>query len=193
MAFSRSFLKNLGLTDEQITAVIEEHVAVTDALKQQRDGYKADADKLADVQKQLDEAKAGEDFKAKYEQTQKEFDAYKAQIAQEAETAKIQAAYRELLRAEKINEKRFDVVCRATDFSGMKLGKDGTLQNADALKEAIRKDWADFKVTQETKGADVQTPPAGNSSKRSKEEIMAIKDTGERQRAIAENHELFGF
>ena len=193
MAFSRSFLKTTGLTDEQITAVMEEHVAVTDALKQQRDAYKADADKLAEVQAQLEEAKKVEDFRAKYEETKKAFDEYKAQITQEAETEKVRAAYRELLKSEKISEKRFDVICRATDFSGMKLDKEGKLSNADALKEAIRQEWGDFRVSEGTKGANVETPPAGSGSRMTREEIMNIKDAGQRQKAIAENHELFGF
>ena len=61
-------------------------------------------------------------------------------------------------------------------------------------KADIEKDWADFKVTTTTKGAQVENPPANNGkAKRSVDEIMAIKDDAARQRAIAENHELFGF
>ena len=41
-SFKREFLKALGLSDEQITAVQEAHVAVTDELKKQRDDLKAD-------------------------------------------------------------------------------------------------------------------------------------------------------
>ena len=36
------------------------------------------------------------------------------------------------------------------------------------------------------------TPIASSPSKRTKEEIMAIKDGAERRKAIAENPELFG-
>ena len=81
---------------------------------------------------------------------------------------------------------------RATSFDGLKLDKDGKLENVDKLKADIEKDWADFKVTTTTKGAQVENPPANNGkAKRSKEEIMAIKNTSERQQAIAENLDLF--
>ena len=41
--------------------------------------------------------------------------------------------------------------------------------------------------------ANVSNPPGGEPGKMTKKEIMEIKDAGERQKAIAENHELFGF
>ena len=166
MAFSRSFLKTMGLTDEQVTAIMEEHVSVVDALKKQRDEYKADVDKykadaekLSEIQKQLDEAKGKEDYKAKYDKEHEDFEAYKGQVAKEAEEAKVKAAYRKLLTDEKINEKRLDAVIRLTDFSGMKLDKDGNLENAEQLKKAINTEWGEYKTVTKTRGADVSTPP----------------------------------
>ena len=57
--FTRNFLKALGLTDDQVNAIVEEHTSVTDALKKQRDDakaeaekFKADAEKLPDIQKE---------------------------------------------------------------------------------------------------------------------------------------------
>ena len=43
------------------------------------------------------------------------------------------------------------------------------------------------------KGADVAKPPQTGKATKTKDEIMAIEDDNERQAAIAENHELFGF
>jgi hypothetical protein len=42
------------------------------------------------------------------------------------------------------------------------LDAEGKLENADALKKAIEKDWADFKVTTRTKGAEVDNPNKNN-------------------------------
>lgn len=166
MSFSRNFLKSIGLTDEQISAAIEEHTAVTTALKAQRDQfegdankYKADAEKLAQVQKELDELKARKDYKADYDKAVQEFADYKNQVAAEAEAAKVRAAYKLLLTDEKINDKQHEAILKVTDFSGMKLDKDGKLENADKLKEAISKDWAPFKVTIRDRGEDVPHPP----------------------------------
>lgn len=197
MAFTRSFLKSIGLNDEQTSAAMDAHIEVMNALKEQRDGYeqqakqyKTDAEKYADAAKELNELKAG-DFKAKYAQEHEAFEAYKAKVDADAANAKKQAAYRELLRDEKISERWFDAICRLTDFSGMKLGEDGKLENADELRKAIKADLSDYVVTTAARGARVDTPPKVDVSPKTKDEIMAIKDTAERQKAIAENIQLF--
>ena len=75
----------------------------------------------------------------------------------------------------------------------MKRDADGNLEGADDLRKSINSEWGEFKTTITEKGATVENPPKVGKSLRSKEEIMAIKDTAERQKAIAENHEVFGF
>ncbi len=57
MALTRKSLKAMGLTDEQIDSVIEMHAETVEALKEQRDTYKADAEKLTEVQAELDAMK----------------------------------------------------------------------------------------------------------------------------------------
>lgn len=193
MAFTRNFLKSTGLTDEQISAVMEEHVAVVDGLKADRDGYKEEAEKAAGLQKQLDDLANGEDFKKKYEEEHKAFEDFKAKTASDAEAAKIKAAYRKLLAGEGIGEKRLDSIIKVTDLSKLKLDKDGNLEKIDELKKAINDEWGEFKTTVTEKGATVEKPPQIGKATKTKEEIFSIKDAAERQRAIAENHELFGF
>lgn len=193
MAFTRNFLKSTGLTDEQISAVMEEHVAVVDGLKADRDGYKEEAEKAAGLQKQLDDLANGEDFKKKYEEEHKAFEDFKAKTASDAEAAKIKAAYRKLLAGEGIGEKRLDSIIKVTDLSKLKLDKDGNLEKIDELKKAINDEWGEFKTTVTEKGATVEKPLQIGKATKTKEEIFSIKDAAERQRAIAENHELFGF
>lgn len=166
MSFSRSFLKSIGLNEEQVSAVMEEHTAVTTALKGQRDQfegdankYKADAEKLGAVQKELETLKARKDYEADFNRVTKELADYKAQVAKDAETAKVKAAYKQLLADEKISEKRHDAIMKLTDFSAMKLDADGKLENADKLKEAIGKDWGEFRVSTRQRGEDVAHPP----------------------------------
>lgn len=192
MAFTRSFLSATGLTEEQVKAVMEEHVSVTDALKADRDKYKTEADKLPGVQKELDALKGGDNWKQKYEDEHKAFEDFKTKTAQDAEAAKVRAAYRKLLIEEKIGEKWLDRVMESTDFSGMKLDKEGNLADPDKLKEALDKKWGDVKTTVSTKGATVDNPPKTGNPSITKEQILAIKDSSERQKAIAENLNLFG-
>lgn len=193
MSLTRSFLKSMSLTDEQISAIMDEHTAVTDRMKNEIEQYKAAANQLPEVQKELDALKGGEDYRAKYDAEHKEFEDYKAKIAREADEAKVKAAYRRLLADERISEKRLDSVLRVTDFSGMKLDENGNLDGADELRKAIRRDWADFVTETAERGTTVETPPQIGKATRSKDEILSIRDTRERQQAIADNHELFGF
>ena len=191
MGFSRSFLKATGLTDEQVNAVMEEHVAVTDALKAERDKFKEQASKAADLQKQLEDKTGGEDYKEKYEKEHEAFENFKKQTAQDAEAAKVKAAYRKLLADEKISEKRLDSILKVTDFSKMKLDKDGKLEKEDDLRKSINDEWGEFKTTVTEHGAKVDNPPTQSKSKMTKEEILKIEDTTARQKAIAENLDLF--
>ena len=198
MGFSRKMLKAMGIEEEKIEQIIDAHSETVDALKADRDTYKEDAAKLAAVQKELDELKAkGDDgYKAKYEAEKAAHDALKADIAaKETKKAKTDA-YRELLKGANIDEKRIATILRAEapTIDKIELDADGKIKNAEQYTESIKSDWADFIVTQSAKGTNTATPPAngGTASTKTKEDILKIKDAGERQKAIAENPTLFG-
>lgn len=173
MAFSRDFLKALNLTDEQVSAIIQEHTSVTDALKAQRDKAKEDlaeskkeAAKAADLQKELDDLKGGEDFKKKYEDEHKAFEDFKADLSKKEQAEKVKAAYRKLLADEQIKADRVEFVINHTDLSKLTLDKDGNLENAEDLKKTINdtKDgWGVFKVKTENRKQTVETPPEGGT------------------------------
>lgn len=198
MGFTRKMLKAMGIEEEKIDQIIDAHSETVDALKADRDAYKEDAAKLAAVQKELDELKAkGDDgYKAKYEAEKAAHDALKADIAaKETKKAKTDA-YRELLKGANIDEKRIATILRAEapTIDKIELDADGKIKNAEQYTESIKSDWADFIVTQSAKGANTATPPAngGTATTKTKEDILKIKDAGERQKAIAENPTLFG-
>lgn len=177
MALTRNMLKGMNLTDEQVNSIIEAHSETVDGLKAERDKYKAEAEKLPDVQKQLDALK-GEDWKAKYESEHKAFADYKTDIASKETLGKVKAAYRQLLLDNNIGEKHIDSILKVTDFSAMKLGEDGKLTDAAKLAEAAKNDWSGFITTTETKGANVDTPPAGGMKSMTRAEIYAKDDHG---------------
>ena len=198
MGFSRKMLKAMGIEEDKIEQIIDAHSETVDALKADRDAYKEDAAKLAAVQKELDELKAkGDDgYKAKYEAEKAAHDALKADIAaKETKKAKTDA-YRELLKGANIDEKRIATILRAEapTIDKIELDADGKIKNAEQYTESIKSDWADFIVTQSAKGTNTATPPAngGAASTKTREDILKIKDAGERQKAIAENPTLFG-
>ena len=198
MGFSRKMLKAMGIEEEKIEQIIDAHSETVDALKADRDAYKEDAAKLAAVQKELDALKAkGDDgYKAKYEAEKAAHDALKADIAaKETKKAKTDA-YRELLKGANIDEKRIATILRAEapTIDKIELDADGKIKNAEQYTASIKSDGADFIVTQSAKGTNTATPPAngGTATTKTKEDILKIKDAGERQKAIAENPTLFG-
>lgn len=198
MGFSRKMLKAMNIEEDKIEQIIDAHSETVDALKAERDGFKEDAAKLAAVQKELDALKAkGDDgYKAKYEAEKAAHDALKADIAaKETKKAKTDA-YRELLKGANIDEKRIATILRAEapTIDKIELDADGKIKNAEQYTESIKSDWADFIVTQSAKGTNTATPPAngGAATTKTKEDILKIKDAGERQKAIAENPTLFG-
>lgn len=162
MALTRNMLKSMALTDEQVNAIIEEHVNTVDGLKAERDKYKVEADKVEGLEKKIEELKLSlpkEDWEKKFNDEHKAFEEYKVGIEEEKTTNAVKAAYKKLLTANKVGEKHIDSILRVTDTSKMKLDKDGNLEDAEKLSESIKSDWSGFIVSTGTKGADVSTPP----------------------------------
>lgn len=191
MPVTRKYLKSIGLNDDQIEGVIEEHTATLEAVKKELEAAKADALKLESVQKELDELKNGEDYKAKYEAEKAAHDKTKSDYEAKENAAKVKEAYRAMLKEAGVAEKYLATVLKATDLSAVKLDKDGKIEGADKLTESAKTEWADFISVTKTEGAKVDTPPKNNGGKMTKAQISEIKDPGERRAAIAANPELF--
>ena len=177
MALTRKFLSALGIEEAKIDEIISAHADTVNALKEQRDGYKADADKLPAVQKALDDLKAsqsGDDpYKEKYEKKAKEFDDYKKGVeAKELKRSK-STAYKQVLK--ELNASHVDSILKASqsELEKIELDENGKIKDVG-------------------QGAKTATPPANEGSKLSKEDILKIKDPTARQKAMYENSELFG-
>lgn len=197
MALTRKLLKSMGIDDEKIDQIIDAHTEVTEALKEARDGYKVDAEKLADVQKELDDLKAkGDDgYKEKYEAEKKAHDELKTAIENEKAFTAKENAYRELLKSAGVKEKFIDTIIRAEKsvIADLKLGDDGKIDGADTLTANAKQSWGDFIATSIVQTAGVENPPANiGGSAKTREQIMAIKDPVARQAEMAKNPGLFG-
>lgn len=197
--FGRADIRKIigeACTDEIENQLIALHLGVVDPLKDALENAKAESAKVADLQKKLDEATADkgkfDDLKAKYEKEHSEFEAFKARTESEKVLETVKGLYRTLLKENKVDEKRIDSILKVTDFSQLKVGKDGKLEDTENLSKTIKDEWKEFIVTTGTKGADVDNPPENGGKTKTREEIMKIKDTTERQKAIAENLNAFG-
>lgn len=195
MAFTRKFLSSLGIDDDKVDTIITAHTEVTDALKEERDKYKADAEKLSDVQKELNKAleKSDDGYKEKYNDLVKEYDDYKQSISAEKEQQKKSDAYKKLLIDAGVAEKRLATVLKvdADIISKLEFDDHGEIKDADKIKDTVKSEWADFITQTEEHGTDPATPPTNSGGGMSREEIMKIKDTSARQKAIAENLSVF--
>lgn len=194
MALTRSFLKGLDIPEEKIDSIIEGHKETVDALKEQRDEYKEKAEKYEATKTELDDLKAKGDFEKKFNEEHAAFEKYKSEReASDTKSAK-ESAYKKLLADAKVGDKYIPAILKATDLSTIEIDKDGKIKDSDKLTEGIKAEWPEFITTTHQQGASTQTPPgnAGGTAM-TKEEIMKIKDPAARQKAIAENLELFGF
>lgn len=200
MAVTRSFLKGMGLTDEQVSAIIEEHSNTVNGLKEARDAYKADAEKVAGLEREIETLKAnnGDDWKDKYNTLKQTFDDFKAETASREKSEKIKAAYTQLLKAANVDEKRIDAILKITDFSDKTLDENGKFANESELAEQIKSEWGAFIQQTVTKGTQVETPPNNHGGATMTKADIYAKDehghykmsTAERQKALASNPDL---
>lgn len=160
MAFTREFIRNAAkdsgveIPKEMEDALVQEHLSARNAYAdQQVKAYQeehpaAAAPKVKDSQEY-------KDLQAKYDNLVKD------QAAKAARAAK-ETAYRELLKAAGVSEKRIPAVLRVSDLDSVELDQDGKIKGADKLTETVKTEWADFISTTTTTGVNPASPPANN-------------------------------
>ena len=168
MAITRKLLKGMGLTEEQQDTIIEAHTDTVNGLKADVDRYKADAEKLPGVQKELDDLKGkGDDgYKEKYESEHKAFEDYKKTVDAEKTTAAKEKAVEAVLKKIGVSEKRLQSVAKLAKADGLldalELNDDGAVKEADKLEKNLKDSYSEYITTTSTKGADTPTPPANS-------------------------------
>lgn len=200
----REILSAAGVTSEKISEavdkIIDGHVTSVNALREDIAKYKADAEKLPTVQKELDDMKANSNdgWKEKHDKLKDEFDTYKKDVeAKETHNKKVEA-YKAILKDANLSEKGIEKAIKYAEWDKIELDADGKLKGASDHIKAVREEWAEYVTTTTTTGAKTSTPPANNGgTKLTKAEIYAKDEhgryklsTAERQKALAENPEL---
>ena len=204
---TRKMLSAMEIDADKVSQIIDGHAETVTALQEEIDKakgetakYKAEAEKLSGVQKELNDLKAKVEADAKeregkdYDALKKEYDDYKAEVQRQAVRAGKEAAYREILKDAGIPERHFAKILKYSDVDGVELDDKGKIKTAKDILKAVKEEWADHIETTTVTGASTETPPANTTgTAKTREEIMAIKDRNERQQAISENHALFGY
>ena len=147
MSLSRSFLKSLGLNDDQITAVVDAHGETVTALNQKYaelenlyNSAKESADRLPDVQKELDDLKK-DDFKSLFEAEKSAHDALKDAVSRKEAHAAREKAARAFYETKNIQGPNLNLAMRATDLDSLELDEQGNLSNPSALEDLVNGDF----------------------------------------------------
>jgi len=152
MAFSRQTLKAMGFTDDQVQSLIDLHTEVTDNLKAEIKKYKEDAEKLSDVQRQLDEANSKisaaekDDYKGKYESEKAAHDKLKEDIKIKETTAKKSTAFKAYLKEKGYSDNGITKITKYGDYiKDIELDEDGKIKDADKLIGKVETEWSEYK------------------------------------------------
>lgn len=193
MALTRKLLKGMGLTDEQVDTIIEAHTDTVDGLKSDVSKYKADAEKLPSVQKQLDDLKAAGDngYQEKYEKEHKAFEDFKANVTAKESKAAKEKAVRAYFESKNITGANLDLAMRGCGEEMSALELDGEkikdTKSLDALVDGTYKSLVSKPAVRLDMGARLNE----GGKPMTKDEIMKITDRTERRAAIAANMDLF--
>lgn len=197
MALTRKLLKGMGLTEEQVDTIVEAHTDTVDGLKAELTRYKADAETLPSVQKELDDLKAAGDggYKDKYEKERKAFEDYKADITTKEAKAAKEKAVRAYFEGKNITGANLDLAMRGCgeEMAALEMA-DGKIKDTASLDALVNGTYKALVSTTSVKGADPANPPAtvpGGAKTRA--EIYKkdgkgryVLSTSERQKALEE-------
>lgn len=207
MSLTRKYLSALGIEADKIDEIINAHSDTVNGLKGKIDeleesikDYQQKAEASKEVQKELDDLKKEVAAEAKkregkdYDKLLKEFDDYKAEQERKAVHAEKETAYKQILKDAGVPEKHFAKILKYSDVDGIELDEKGKIKTAKEILKSIKEEWSDHIEKTDSKGADTETPPAeSGGTGMTIEQIDAIEDTKQRQKAILNNRELFGF
>lgn len=194
--FTRAEIRNIlgdACTEEIENRLVALHLGVVDPLKDDLTKYKADAEKLPSVQKQLDDLKAAGDggYKEKYEQEHSAFEAFKTDITEKESKAAKEKAVRAYFESKNITGANLDLAMRGCGEEMAALELDGEqikdTKSLDALVDGTYKGL----VSKQTVRVDTGARFNGGGKPMTKDEIMQITDRAERRAAIAANMDLF--
>ena len=158
----------MGLTDEQVDTIIEAHTDTVDGLKADVSKYKSDAEKLAGVEKELNDLKAMGDggYKEKYEKEHKAFEDYKADVTAKESKAAKEKAVRAYFESKNITGANLDLAMRGCGEEMAALEMDGEkIKDTKILDALVDGTYKGLVSTTQTKGANPANPPANPPAK----------------------------
>lgn len=209
--FSRSEIRNIlteaGIADENtetaVTKLVRLHLDVVEPLKSENDSISGKDKTIEKLKSQLEtvttelETLKKEDYKSKLdnltaenEKLKKEYTDYKNEQTAKATKAAKEKAIREYFKSKgEISDANLDIAMRGMrdEIDAAELTDKG-IKDTKPFDTLISGTYANLYKQTTTVGTVTPTPPdtTGGKTTKSKDEIMKIKDAGERQAAIKE-------
>lgn len=189
MAFKRADLAGLGIESDKIQILIDWHMETVKGLQAEIDKYKGDADKLPEVQKQLEEANAklkaadSDGYKAKYEAEKAAHEKLKTDTANEKAHSAKETALREALKAAGYSDAGIKKIVKYGGFTdSAEVDESGALKDSEKLLASVAEEWSEYKGTTRTESATPANPPAAPAEKK------VSAEAAEAEKIFAELH-----
>jgi chromosome segregation ATPase len=144
MALTRKLLEGLGVEGKTIESIIEAHSETVNALKAERDTFRKDAERAADLQRQLEEAKADTslaDLRKAYDKLTKEDEKLKADL--ETATSALSETREEL------DVTKGELETAKAEGETLKTANDeltSKLTTAETERDGLRTEYDDYKA-----------------------------------------------
>ena len=169
--FTRAEIRNIlgdACTEEIENRLVALHLGVVDPLKDDLTKYKADAEKLPGVQKELDDLKAAGDggFKEKFEKEHSDFENFKKTIQEKETKAAKESAAKAFFESKGITGNSLEIAMRGSSTEIAALDLDGEkIKDSSALDALVNGTFKALVSTTTTKGANIPNPPVTTPNK----------------------------
>ena len=157
MSLTRKDLNEIGVPEEFHSQIIAKHRDTVDEIKDERDKYKAAADKIPALEAERDSWKTkAEDgtAAARIEELEKQVHGYETEKLNGVKRAALTA----LLKKIGIDKRGFPRVLAATDLGTIEMDGEA-IRDADKLAESLKTEWSDLITEPGVTEKPPQTPP----------------------------------
>lgn len=174
MALTRNYLKSMGLTEEQVNAIIENHTDSIDGLKAELATARAAAETVEALTKERDElkdklSKAGDAAKV-----QADFDAFRQQVETEKANAAKSAAVRKALKASGVQREEFlDLLMGKVELDKVEMDGDAVKDEASFVAP-FKASYAGCFADEHTGGTPPLNPPGGENKTYTREQLRQM-------------------
>lgn len=166
MSLSREFLEAMGLTKEQVSAIVKGNSDSLSGLTTENKNLRDENARLKEIEKEFNNLKAAnsgkEDLQKSYDALKAEYEQYKSDITAKETRAAKETALKAYFEKNNIVGKNQAIAMRGikSELDGIELDEKGNIKDTASLDELVKGDYAGLVSTTKTEGANIADPPA---------------------------------